>query len=130
MTLGVGAAWHIVAVVLGVSALVVPPVGLAALVPAWLLALWAFNLALSGTLGIIAPFRQTSGVINALALERAALWIQTGTLVWIVVSAIFLSGMASGFGLAVYIAWIIANALRDRRIASAVTKSGETKAGE
>lgn len=124
------AAWHVLAVLIGISALVLPPVGLAALVPAWLLALWAFGLAASGVLGIVAPFRQTHGVINALALERAALWVQMGTLLWIIASAVVLRGMADGFGLAAYLVWITANALRDRRIASAVTKSGETKTGE
>lgn len=123
------AAWHVLAILIGISALVVPPRGLAALVPLWLLYLWAANLTVSGILGIVAPFRQPHGLINALALERAALWVQAGTLLWIIVSALFLRGMMDIFGLAAYLVWIIANALRDRRIASAVTKS-EVKTGE
>jgi hypothetical protein len=117
------AAWHALAVLLGLSALVLPPKGLASAVPSWMLILWAFGLAASGVLGIAAPFRQTSGVISALAMERAALWIQTGTLLWVIISSLFLRGLVGLVGLVAYFLWIIANTLRDRRIASAVTKS-------
>jgi hypothetical protein len=123
------AAWHALAILIGSSALVVPPHGLAAIVPGWLLGWWAFNLAGSGVLGIIAPVGQARSVITALALERAALWVQTGTLAWIIVSALYLRGMADGFGLAAYLVWITANVIRERRIASAVTKS-EVRPGE
>jgi len=117
------AMWHVLAVLIGGGALIMPPKGLAALVDPVILYLWATALMLSGAVGLIAPFRQPSGLGNALAAERAALWIQTGTLLWIIVSAIYYRGGQDALGLFVYLGWAVANVLRDRRIASAVTKS-------
>ena len=124
------ALWHVLAVIMGVSAIVRPPYGLGALVDRWVLILWATALLMSGALGIIAPFRQSHGLASALALERAALWVQIGTLAWIVVAAVYYRGAADIFGIVMYAGWIIANTIRDRRIASAITKSGDRAAGE
>lgn len=107
-------AWNALAILIGVSALVTPPVGLAVLVAPWLLWLWAFALIGSGALGIVAPLQDT---VDGLATERGALWVQTGTLVWIVISSVYLRGLVELFGLAAYLVWIAANAVRDRQIA-------------
>lgn len=123
------ALWHVLAVLIGFSAIVRPPEGLAAVVDPVILLIWAGALMVSGVIGIVAPIRQPHGLANALALERAALWVQTGTLIWILISAVYYRGMADIFGLAMYAGWIIANVIRDRRIASAVTKSGDHAAG-
>lgn len=124
------AAWHVLAVLIGFGAVVSPPQGLAAIVDPLVLMMWAAGLLLSGVIGIVAPFRQSHGLANALGLERAALWVQTGTLLWIVVSAFYYRGTADALGAMAYIVWIIANVIRDRRIASAVTKSGDHAPGE
>lgn len=124
------AAWHLLAILIGFSAVVRPPEGLAAIIDRRILILWAIALMLSGVIGVVAPFRQSRGLASALALERAALWVQTGTLLWIVASAVYYRGAADGFGLVAYVVWIIANVIRDRRIASAVTKSGDRAPGE
>lgn len=119
-------AWHVFAVLIGVSAVVNPPAGLAALVTPWLLQMWVYLLLGSGMLGIVAPFWSP---LMTLALERAALWVQTGTLLWIVISSVYLQGWAELFGLAAYLVWITANVWRERRIASGLTRSGERVVG-
>lgn len=110
-------AWNALAVLIGVSALVSPPVGLAALVAPWLLWVWAVALVGSGVVGLVAPLR---GAVDGLAAERAGLWIQTGTLLWIVISSLYLRGLVELFGMAAYLVWIAANAVRDHQIASLV----------
>ena len=117
------AAWHFLAVLIGFSAIVTPPRGLGALVPHWELSLWAALLMLSGIAGALAPLRQSADLPDALAIERAALWVQMGTLAWIITASMWLRGTADGLGVIAYLVWIIANAWRDRRIASAITKS-------
>lgn len=122
------AAWHVVAVLIGIAALFYPPQGLALLVPGWVLYVWAAALIASAAVAIWAPLRQARDARNALAAERAALWCQSTTLVWIVVSALYYQGIRSAFGLVFYVVWIAANIVRDLRIASALTrlrKSGE-----
>jgi hypothetical protein len=49
--------------------------------------------------------------------------MQSLTLVWIIISAIYYQGAGEMLGLAAYVAWIAANVARDRQIASALTKS-------
>jgi len=116
------ALWHCLAILIGSQAMVVPPRGLAAIVDTWLLWLWASALVLSGIVGLIAPIAQPADLGVSLAAERGALWVQTGTLAWIIVAALYYRGTADGLGLVVYLGWAVANVLRDRRIASAVTK--------
>jgi hypothetical protein len=113
-------AWHALAVLFGLLALAVPPAGLAALVRPWLLWLWAMALLASGAAGLAVPFQRPA---LGLATERAALWIQTGTLVWVIISSLYLRGTAGLVGMLLYIIWIAANVARDRRIASVLTKS-------
>jgi len=117
------ALWHVLAIVLGGSAFIVPPQGLAALVDPVILGIWASALLLSGIGGLVAPLTQPANLGHALAVERAALWIQTGTLIWIIVSALYYRGVQDGAGVIVYLGWAVANVLRDHRIASAVTKA-------
>lgn len=114
-------AWHALGVLIGLSAFVVPPDGLALLVAPWLLGIWVIALMGSGLLGITAPFRRRP--LDVVVAERVALWIQTITLSWIIISSVYLRGLADLVALVVYLIWIAANVARDRQIASALTKS-------
>lgn len=113
-------AFHALAVLIGISALITPPRGLALLVPHGELLLWASLLMGTGVAGAFAPFLR---IPEGIALERATLWMQSLTLVWIIISAIYYQGAGEMLGLAAYVAWIAANVARDRQIASALTKS-------
>lgn len=117
------AAWHVLAVLFGLAAFVVPPAGLALLVDPWQVDVWAAGLIGSGLLGIAAPLLQHYALVTALATERAALWVQTGTLVWIIIAVVYYQGPTGWLSAAVYLLWAAANAVRARRIASATTKS-------
>src|SRR3982751_701903 len=93
-------AWHELAVVFGIQALVVPPVGLAALVPTWVLWWWIGSLFVSGATGVAGVVM--SSPLRALALDRFALWMQAGTLLQVTVASVFFRGWAGVFGLGLY----------------------------
>lgn len=110
-------AWQALAILIGTSALVTPPAGLAAIVDPWLLYAWAGALIWTG---VAISFSTLRDPVIAVAVERAAAWIQTLTLAWIIVAALWYRGMADGFGLVAYLVWITANVVRDRQIASGI----------
>lgn len=112
-------AFHALAVLIGTSALITPPRGLALLVPHWELYLWAALLLATGITGLVAPILRLP---ERIALERATLWLQSLTLAWIVISAVYYQGANDLLGLAAYVVWIAANVARGRQIASALTK--------
>lgn len=104
-------------VLLGVAYLVTVPAprSLAALVPSWLVHVWAVGLTVSGVLGLAAAVwhRRAS---TALELERAALLLSTGALGLIGGASFVASGWAAIFGGSMILFWAAANLVRCNQI--------------
>jgi len=84
------------------------PGSLAALLPGWAVAVWAWGLLLSGVVGL-------SGVWRSLELEAAAMLLGAGALLWYAV-AVAQFGWRGLFGGAVALAWASANVWRAAQI--------------
>lgn len=99
-------------VVLGLGYLLsVPaPQSLAALVPSWLVFLWAGGLVLSGIVGLAAAWRKQT--LAALELERAALIVSAGALLLIGGASFVATGWRAIFGGSMILAWALANITR------------------
>lgn len=104
-------------VLLGISYLstVPAPQSLTALVPGWLVALWAIGLLASGSLGLIAAAWRGS-ILVALELERSALLISTGALLLIGGTSFVATGLRALFGGLIIASWAVANILRALQI--------------
>lgn len=114
---------------LGYLTTVPAPQSVAALMPSWLVAMWAWALLVSGALGLVGCLwwgRTTAG----LGLERAALAAQSGAL--LVIAGATLDAWAVGgvaafplLGLTFLLAWLVANLWRIRQIRSELLPEGE-----
>lgn len=106
-----------ISVILGISylATVPAPQSLAALVPSWLVILWAIGLLLSGGVGLAAAMWRGS-IAVALEVERAAWLANTGPLLLIGGASFVVNGWRAMFGGSIILAWAIANLARSRQI--------------
>jgi hypothetical protein len=108
------------ALLLGLAYAVVvpPPNSLAAVLPAWVVLVWAIGLTATGAAGLTANLAWRVDVLVRYAIERLALWTQVGVLGIIAGSAIYVNGARSAFTVAILATWATANVIRDRQIAS------------
>jgi len=116
----------LLSILLGVGYLttVPAPSSVAALMPGWVVLVWAWTLVTTGTLGMIGCLWR-GRLIVGLGLERAALAAQTGALL-IINGATFYAWATRVLhtfpllGVGFLTAWMVANVWRDRQIASAL----------
>lgn len=92
-----------------------PPQSVAALMPQWLVALWAVGLLLSGVLGLvgIAAIRR---VQTGLLLEVASMLLGAGALTIVTFAVFAYSGWKGFFGGGLCVAWAVANLVRAGQI--------------
>ncbi len=100
-------------VVLGLGYLITIPApqSLAAVVPIWLVQVWALGLLFSGSFGIVAALWRGSLLVG-LELERAALLLSTGALALIGGASFAANGIRAAFGGLIIVAWGAANIAR------------------
>jgi len=129
----------VLATLLGVGYLTAapPPGSVRALMPGWVVVVWAIGLLGSGLLGMYGCIRQALAdnadtrqhladkLFSGLVLERAAIGVQTGVLVIILGSSVYAWAMSPiapfpALGIGFIGAWMAANVWRDRQISGEV----------
>jgi len=122
--------FQLVAIALGIAYLATapPPGSVAAVVGErthWLVYAWSAGLLLSGAGAMVGSLWTGIGagdMILGYAIERASLWLQSGVLFVIIAATAYVNGVRGFFGIAILLAWMVANVWRDRQIASVLTE--------
>lgn len=94
-----------------------PPASVVALMPHWLVLLWAAGLAFSGVVGLLAVVVFARWLESSLLAEAGAMLVGAGALVLLAASIVSVGGVhASIFGVGFIVAWALANLVRAAQI--------------